>query len=111
MAEALAEGEAEARAALAAEVVTQEAEHRAAAAEELEVAAQVPVPEEGVGDAAAGSHPTGAQPDSTGWLGPDPDAGSPVQREMFPVRLGAFQGEVTPPDVYMGVKEEPKEGQ
>ena len=110
MAEALAEEEAEARAALAAEVVALEAEHRVAAAEELEVAAQVPVPEEGVGNAAAGSHPVGAQPDSTGWLGPDPDVGSPVQRERLPVRPGAFQGELTPPEVYMGAGQGPREG-
>ena len=50
-----------------------------------------------------------AQPDSTGWLGPDTDAGSPVQRERLPVRPGVFQGELTPPEVYVGVKEEPKE--
>ena len=109
-AEALAEGEAEARAALAAEAVTQEAERRADAAEEPEVAAQVPVPGGEVGDAAAGSHPAEAQPGSTEWLGADPDAGSPVQRERLPVRPGAFQGELTPPEVYLGVKEEPKEG-
>ena len=81
-------------------------------AEELEVATQVPVPEEGMGDAAAGSHPAGARPDSTGWLGgPDPDAGSPVQRERLPVRLGAYQGEVTPPEVYVGAGQGPKEGE
>ena len=92
VAAALGEGEAEARAALAAEVGVLEAEQRAALVEELEVATQVPVPEdqEGVGDVAAGSHPTGAQPDSTGWPGgPDPDAGSPEQRERLPVRPGA----------------------
>ena len=112
VAAALGEGEAEARAALAAEVAVLEAEHKAALAEELEVATQVAVPEEGVGDAAAGSHPTGAQPDSTGWLGgPDPDAGSPEQKERLPVRPGAYQGPVTPSEVYMGAKQEPKEGE
>ena len=53
--------------------------------EELEVAAQVPVPEEVGSDVAAGS--------STGWLGgPDPDAGSQDQSDRFPVRPGAYQG-------------------
>ena len=97
-AEALGEEEAEARAALV--------------AEEFEVATQVPVPEEGVGDVAAGSRPAGTQPDSTGWLGgPDPDAESPEQRTRLPVRPGAYQGPVTPPDVYGGVKQEPREGE
>ena len=97
-AEALEEGEAEARAALV--------------AAEFEVATQVPVPEEGVGGAAAGSHPTGTQPDSTGWLGGlDSDAGSPEQRTRLPVRPGPYQGPVTPPEAYGGVKQEPKEGE
>ena len=111
-AEALAEGEAEARAALDAEAVMQDAERRAAAAEELEVAVQVPVPEGEAGVAAAGSHPAEAQPGSTGWLGLDPDPGSPVQVERLPVRPGVFEGELTPPEQFrMGVKEEPREGQ
>ena len=89
----------------------QEAERRAAAAEELEVAAQVPVPEGGAGVAVAEGRPAEAQPGSTGWLGPDPDPGSPVQVERLPVRPGVFEGELTPPEqLRMGVKEEPKEG-
>ena len=99
-AEALAEGEVEARAALEGEAVTQE---------EPEEATQAPVPGGEAGDAAAGSHPAGAQSGSSEWLGADPDAGSPVQQERLPVRPGVFQGELTPPEVLLGVKEEPKE--
>ena len=81
-------------------------------AEEPGVATHVPVPEGEVGGAAAGSHPAGAQPGGAEWLGgPDPDAGSPEQRERLPVRPGAYQGPVTPLEVYMGVKQEPKEGE
>ena len=72
-------------------------------AEEFEEAAQVLVPEGEVDDAAGGSRPAGAQPDSAAWLGgPDPDA-------RLPVRPGAYQGPVTPPEVYGGVKQEQEE--
>ena len=81
-------------------------------AEEPGVATQVFVPEEEVGGAAAGNHPAGAQPGGAELFGgSDPDAGSPEQRERLPVRPGAYQGLVTPPEVYMGVKQEPKEGE
>ena len=43
--------------------------------------------------------------------GPGPDAGSPEQRTRLPVRPGAYQGPVTPPEVYGGVKQEPREGE
>ena len=79
--------------------------------EELEEATQAPVPGEEAGDAAAGSHPAGAASGSSEWLGADPDAGAPAQQERLPVRPGVFQGELTPPEDLLRVKEEPRETQ
>ena len=90
--ESLAEQEAEARAALAAEGLAE--------------AAQVPVPEEaGSGMASGGSA------GSLGWLGgPDPDPGQDTS-DRFPVSPDKRPPvPATPEEQYKGVKQEPKEG-
>ena len=90
--EALAEQGAEARAALA--------------AEELEEAAQVPVP----GEAGSGMA-SGGSAGSMGWLGgPDPDSGSLDTSDRPPVSADKRPpGTGTPEEQYKGVKQEPKE--
>ena len=86
----------------------QEAEARAALAAEGLEAAQVPVSEEeGSGMASGGSA------GSLGWFGvPDPDPGSLDTSDRLPMSPDKRSpGPGTPEEVYKGVKQEPREGE